>query len=230
MTAAVVPIRRRSGPSSPNGEGGRAAGVLGGRFGTTSLRVGVARSGSASSCCCRWPHRVAGRGGGWHAFWLAVTSNAALESFRVTLTISAGVTVINLLLRPAGGLGPHARRLFRQTARRRRDRPAVCAAHDRHEPGDAGLVRPEQPGRHSSAAHQVGCRHRAAVRHAAVRGALGAAGAAGTRSRDRGGGGSLGANNWTIFTTVSCRRCCPRCCPVRVWRSPAPSASSARWC
>jgi sulfate/thiosulfate transport system permease protein len=36
-------------------------------------------------------------GGGWDAFWLAVTSNAALESFRVTLTISAGVTVINML-------------------------------------------------------------------------------------------------------------------------------------
>ena len=35
-------------------------------------------------------------GGGWDAFWLAVTSNAALESFRVTLTISAGVTVINM--------------------------------------------------------------------------------------------------------------------------------------
>ena len=35
-------------------------------------------------------------GGGWQAFWLAVTSNAALESFRVTLTISAGVTVLNM--------------------------------------------------------------------------------------------------------------------------------------
>lgn len=35
--------------------------------------------------------------GGWRAFWLAVTSNAALESFRVTLTISAGVTVLNLV-------------------------------------------------------------------------------------------------------------------------------------
>lgn len=35
--------------------------------------------------------------GGWQAFWLAVTSNAALESFRVTLTISAGVTVLNLI-------------------------------------------------------------------------------------------------------------------------------------
>ncbi|MGA8328019.1 MAG: sulfate ABC transporter permease subunit CysT [Mycobacterium sp.] len=35
-------------------------------------------------------------GGGWKAFELAVTSNAALESFRVTLTISAGVTVLNM--------------------------------------------------------------------------------------------------------------------------------------
>ncbi|MDT7768023.1 MAG: sulfate/thiosulfate transport system permease protein, partial [Mycobacterium sp.] len=35
-------------------------------------------------------------GGGWPAFRLAVTSKAALESFRVTLTISAGVTVLNM--------------------------------------------------------------------------------------------------------------------------------------
>ena len=36
-------------------------------------------------------------GGGWHAFRQAVTSHAALESFRVTLTIAAGVTVINVV-------------------------------------------------------------------------------------------------------------------------------------
>jgi len=35
-------------------------------------------------------------GGGWQAFVQSVTSNAAVESFRVTLTISAGVTVVNL--------------------------------------------------------------------------------------------------------------------------------------
>ena len=35
-------------------------------------------------------------GGGWQAFWEAVTSNAAIESFRVTLTISFAVAVINL--------------------------------------------------------------------------------------------------------------------------------------
>lgn len=33
--------------------------------------------------------------GGWAAFWAAITSPAALDSFRVTVTISAGVTVVN---------------------------------------------------------------------------------------------------------------------------------------
>ena len=36
-------------------------------------------------------------GGGWPAFWSAVTSNAALESYQVTLTVSIGVTVVNLV-------------------------------------------------------------------------------------------------------------------------------------
>ena len=35
-------------------------------------------------------------GGGWTAFWQAITSNAAVESFRVTITVSLGVTVVNL--------------------------------------------------------------------------------------------------------------------------------------
>jgi sulfate transport system permease protein len=34
--------------------------------------------------------------GGWSAFWEAVTSNAAIESFRVTLTVSVAVTVVNV--------------------------------------------------------------------------------------------------------------------------------------
>ncbi|EUA01067.1 sulfate ABC superfamily ATP binding cassette transporter, membrane protein [Mycobacterium kansasii 824] len=34
-------------------------------------------------------------GGGWQAFWLSVTSRAALDSLRVTLTISAGITLVN---------------------------------------------------------------------------------------------------------------------------------------
>ncbi|HET7072808.1 MAG TPA: sulfate ABC transporter permease subunit CysT [Mycobacterium sp.] len=36
-------------------------------------------------------------GGGWEDFWLAVTSHAAVESFRVTLVISSAVTVLNLV-------------------------------------------------------------------------------------------------------------------------------------
>jgi sulfate/thiosulfate transport system permease protein len=42
-------------------------------------------------------------GGGWQAFWLAVTSHAALESFKVTLTISVAVTIINLVFGLATG-------------------------------------------------------------------------------------------------------------------------------
>lgn len=35
--------------------------------------------------------------GGWGAFWSAVTSPSALASFRVTLTISIGVTLVNVV-------------------------------------------------------------------------------------------------------------------------------------
>ncbi|ORA20371.1 sulfate ABC transporter permease subunit CysT [Mycobacterium arosiense] len=66
--------------------------------GTTALRVGVATVWLSvivllPLAAIAWQ----AAGGGWHAFWLAVSSNAALESFRVTLTISAGVTVLNLV-------------------------------------------------------------------------------------------------------------------------------------
>ena len=64
----------------------------------TSLRVGVAMVWL--SVIVLLPLAAIGWqavGGGWQAFWLAVTSNAALESFRVTLTISVGVTVVNVV-------------------------------------------------------------------------------------------------------------------------------------
>ncbi|WP_372509936.1 sulfate ABC transporter permease subunit CysT [Mycobacterium mantenii] len=66
--------------------------------GTTALRVGAATVWLSvivllPLAAIAWQ----AAGGGWHAFWLAVSSNAALESFRVTLTISAGVTVLNLI-------------------------------------------------------------------------------------------------------------------------------------
>jgi sulfate transport system permease protein len=36
-------------------------------------------------------------GGGWQAFWLAITSHAALESFQVTLTVSVVITLFNVV-------------------------------------------------------------------------------------------------------------------------------------
>lgn len=80
-----------------SGDGGH--GPLPGRGrGTTGLRVGVATVWLSvivllPLAAIAWQSA----GGGWRAFWLAVTSNAALESFRVTLTISAGVTLLNLI-------------------------------------------------------------------------------------------------------------------------------------
>lgn len=79
-----------------DGDGGRAPGVLARRPGTASLRVGVATIWLSvivllPLAAILWQ----AAGGGWQAFHRAVTGNAALESFRVTLTISIGVTIIN---------------------------------------------------------------------------------------------------------------------------------------
>jgi sulfate transport system permease protein len=76
----------------PNPQGGNRL-----RSDGTSLRVGVAVLWLSvivllPLAAIAWQSV----GGGWDAFWLAITSNAALESFRVTLTISAGVTVLNM--------------------------------------------------------------------------------------------------------------------------------------
>ncbi|WP_454790948.1 sulfate ABC transporter permease subunit CysT [Mycolicibacterium lutetiense] len=86
QTDSVVPA-----PGDPT------PGARPGRYGSTSLRVGAASIWLSvivllPLAAILWQ----AAGGGWNAFWLAVTSNAALESFRVTLTISAGVTVVNL--------------------------------------------------------------------------------------------------------------------------------------
>jgi sulfate transport system permease protein len=70
----------------------------GGRAGTTSLRVGVATIWLSVIVLLPLAAIVwQAVGGGWDAFRLAVTSHAALESLRVTLTISAGVTLLNTL-------------------------------------------------------------------------------------------------------------------------------------
>jgi sulfate transport system permease protein len=78
--------------------GDPAPGVLRGRYGTTSLRVGAASIWLSVIVLLPLAAIVwQSVGGGWTAFWQAVTSNAAVDSFGVTLSISAGVTVINLV-------------------------------------------------------------------------------------------------------------------------------------
>jgi sulfate/thiosulfate transport system permease protein len=93
MTAAITPGPAAVRPElEPKSAGGPRRG------GTTSLRLGVATLWLSvivllPLAAIAWQ----AASGGWHSFWLAVTSNAALESFRVTLTISAGVTAVNLV-------------------------------------------------------------------------------------------------------------------------------------
>lgn len=65
---------------------------------STSLRIGTATVWL--SVIVLLPLAAIGwqaAGGGAGAFWLAISSRAALESLRVTLVLSAGVTVVNLV-------------------------------------------------------------------------------------------------------------------------------------
>jgi sulfate/thiosulfate transport system permease protein len=92
MTTAIT--REVTGPTRGRG----VPGLKGSRGDGTSLRVGVAVVWLSiivllPLAAIAWQSV----GGGWQAFRLAVTSKAALESFRVTLTISAGVTVLNMI-------------------------------------------------------------------------------------------------------------------------------------
>jgi sulfate/thiosulfate transport system permease protein len=91
--AVVEPGAEAIGPSHHGGGRGRKD-----ARGGVSLRVGVATVWL--SVIVLLPLAAIGWqsvGGGWRAFWFAVSSKAALDSFRVTLTISAAVTVINLV-------------------------------------------------------------------------------------------------------------------------------------
>jgi sulfate transport system permease protein len=97
MTAALDPETARP-ELTENGGGGQAPGVFSGRYGTTALRVGAASIWLSvivllPLAAILWQ----AAGGGWHAFWLSITSNSAFASFRVTLTISLGVTLVNLV-------------------------------------------------------------------------------------------------------------------------------------
>jgi sulfate/thiosulfate transport system permease protein len=102
MTAAITPdpeaIRAELGESEGDGPLRPKGGGSSVRPGNTSLRVGVATVWLSvivllPLAAIAWQ----AAGGGWHAFWLAVTSHAAVDSFRVTLTISLGVTLVNIV-------------------------------------------------------------------------------------------------------------------------------------
>ncbi len=96
MTTAVTPDPEATRPELEDSPA-RGARWADRYRGTTSLRVGVAMLWLSvivllPLAAIAWQ----AVGGGWQAFWLAVTSNAALESFRVTLTISTAVTLLNV--------------------------------------------------------------------------------------------------------------------------------------
>jgi sulfate/thiosulfate transport system permease protein len=93
MTAALS-----AGTVSPDPRGGgRSPGFFRSRYGDTSLRVGVATTWLSVIVLLPLAAIVwQSAGGGWDAFWQAITSNGALQSFRVTLTISTVVAVVNM--------------------------------------------------------------------------------------------------------------------------------------
>jgi sulfate transport system permease protein len=97
MTMTVTPDPEAIRPELDGAEGTAPDGVRpAARVRTTSLRVGVATLWLSvivllPLAAIAWQ----AVGGGWQAFRLAVTSHAAVESLRVTLTISIGVTLLN---------------------------------------------------------------------------------------------------------------------------------------
>jgi sulfate transport system permease protein len=97
MTVTVTPEPEAIRPEIDQPGGETPVGVRrAGRAGSTSLRVGVATTWLSvivllPLAAILWQ----AAGGGWNAFWLAVTSHAAQESLYVTLTISLAVTLVN---------------------------------------------------------------------------------------------------------------------------------------
>jgi sulfate/thiosulfate transport system permease protein len=81
-----------------DGGSGRSSGGVNRRLGSTSLRVGAASIWlSVIVLLPLAAILVQSARGGWSYFWSAITSNSAIASFRVTLEVSAAVSVINLV-------------------------------------------------------------------------------------------------------------------------------------
>jgi sulfate transport system permease protein len=96
MTAALNP-ETATPEVTVDGDSWPPRGFFKSRYGTTSLRVGVATTWLSVIVLLPLTAIVwQSAGGGWDAFWSAATSNSALASLRVTLTISFAVAVINL--------------------------------------------------------------------------------------------------------------------------------------
>ena len=94
MTAALNPETTRP---ELSGDPGPSRGFFKTRYGSTRLRVGVATTWLSVIVLLPLAAIVwQSAGGGWSAFWQAITTNGALESFRVTLTVSVVVAVVNL--------------------------------------------------------------------------------------------------------------------------------------
>jgi sulfate/thiosulfate transport system permease protein len=100
MTAGLAPTPearpQTTGDGAPPPSGLRRR--YGNAAGTTGLRVGAATLWLSvivllPLAAILWQSA----GGGWTAFWNAVSSNAALESYKVTLSVSIGVTAVNLV-------------------------------------------------------------------------------------------------------------------------------------
>jgi sulfate transport system permease protein len=99
MTAGVAPNPEAARPEvTGDGDPGRPPSRFSRRYGSTGLRVGAATMWLSvivllPLAAILWQ----AAGGGWEAFWEAITSNAAIASFKVTITVSIGVTLVNLV-------------------------------------------------------------------------------------------------------------------------------------
>jgi sulfate transport system permease protein len=96
MTAGLAPNPEAR--PQPEADGARPRRAPRRGRGTTSLRVGAATMWLSvivilPLAAILWQSA----GGGWSLFWSAVSSNAALESYEVTLSISVGVTLVNMV-------------------------------------------------------------------------------------------------------------------------------------
>jgi len=97
MTNAVDESPVRSEPTATSGSDRRGFG-FGRGFGSTSLRVGAASIWLSVIVLLPLAAIVVQSArGGWPYFWSAITSNAAIASFRVTLVISIVVALVNLV-------------------------------------------------------------------------------------------------------------------------------------